>query len=111
MSRIPYLSRTALVFQDNVVVSSGADFGAKLTGQFTRFSGVGLIASGSMSVRLRTFASAAGTPTLSTSTWALNSGTSILDVANYGNYTAIDVTAANSSALNSTLLIYGEPLR
>jgi hypothetical protein len=64
-----------------------------------------------MSVRFRTYASAVGSPTLSTSTWTLNSGTSILDIANYGNYTAIDVTAANSSALNSTLLIYGEPFR
>lgn len=108
MAGIAYLSRQALVTQSSgSVANSGADFGAKRVGGFTRITGLASVI-GSMSIRMRTGISETG-PFFVSSTWIVNSGPNILDAPNYGSWTYFDITASLSQS--PVFAIFGDPMR
>jgi len=80
MAQIPYLSRQAVVTNNNTFVGSVVGF--------TRIGGVASII-GSMTIRLRGGLNQAG-PFFVNSTWSVNSGVSVLDAPNNVSWLAID---------------------
>jgi hypothetical protein len=99
--------RKILVRALNANITSGgsADYGQFDVTRYSRFTGLASTVS-SLTLRLRTGA-ASGSFQVS-STWAVNSGVSLLDVPNYAQYAYFDITAAQSTAF--TLLVQGQPL-
>lgn len=114
MAKIAYLSRQALVTQNNIAVNSGADFGVTNVSGFTRLTGFAT-GVGSMTVRLRTGAGPTG-PFIVSSNWVVNSGYQTMDAPNYGSWVAVDITnttqtSAGAIAPSVVFQIFGDPVR
>ena len=87
-------------------INSGTDFGTYQVGGFSRF--VGLFSTvGSTTLQWKMGAHSGDYQV--TSSMVINSGSSILDVLNYGVYANFQITAATSQA--PKFLILGEPIR
>jgi hypothetical protein len=106
---IAFITRKALLTQNNVTVNSGSDFGSALTTPFTRLTGLASV-TGSLSIRLRGSIDPTGAALVS-SVWVANSGVNFLDVPNRASYIAFDITACATPGQTATILITGEPLR
>jgi len=106
---IAFITRKALLTQNNATVNSGADFGGVLTSAFTRLTGMASV-TGSLSIRMQGKMDAAG-PVLVSSVWVANSGINFFDVPNRTPYVNFDITVAATPGQVASILIVGEPLR
>jgi len=91
---------------NNTTVVSGSDLGTVQTGGFSRITGMFNIV-GSMTLQFRSGVHSGNFQITSLTT--LNSGSSVLDMLNWGLYLNVQVTAANSQT--PTFVVMGEPLR
>jgi hypothetical protein len=87
-------------------ISGSTGLGVYPVDGYSRFVGI-LSTIGSMTLRWQMQAFS-GTSLVSSST-TINSGSSLLDVRNYGKFVDLSVTAANSQV--ATVLILGDPSR
>ena len=97
-----------LVTQNNAIITTGgsADLGQFNVGRYFRFTGL-FSTVGSLTLRIRTGV-VSGSFQVSSS-FAVNSGASVLDCLNYGRFGYFDITAAQSTVYS--LLLNGEPMR
>ena len=109
MAGIAFITRKALLTQNNVTVNSGSDFGGVLTSAYTRLTGLASV-TGSLSIRLQGRMDPLG-PVLVSSVWVANSGINFFDVPNRTPYTSFDITVAATPGQTASILIVGEPLR
>jgi hypothetical protein len=100
--------RKQLITQKNAAITIGgsADFGAFNVGRYCRFTGL-VSTVGSLTLRISTGV-ASGSFQFS-SNFAANSGASVIDCLNFGQYGYFDITVAKSTVYS--LVIHGEPLR
>jgi len=106
---IAFITRKALLSQNNVTVNSGADFGGVSTAVFPRLTGMASV-TGSLSIRMQGKMDPAG-PVLVSSVWVANSGVNFFDVPNRTPYVNFDITVAATPGQTASILIVGEPTR
>ena len=91
---------------NNTTVVSGSDLGTVQTGGFSRITAMFSVV-GSMTLQFRSGVHSGNY--LVNSSVTINSGSTILDMLNFGLYLNVNVTAANSQT--PTFLLLGEPVR
>jgi hypothetical protein len=100
--------RKQLITQKNAAITTGgsADFGQFNVGRYSRLTGL-VSTVGSLTLRIRTGV-VSGSYQVSSS-FAANSGASVIDCLNFGQYGYFDITAAQSTVYS--LVLQADPLR